>query len=156
MRSGRRALRGRGPGAVWGRLAGASLRPGEASAAGLPGAEAESAGGAEAVLTCSRGNTAAAAVGAETMPDDRRADGLVGAGVGEQETPSGRAAIKELGQESSLEAGFAILLAEFLEGEGGFADAGLGGFVVDLVDVLLDCSDLLLDFSDNCFHCVVY
>ena len=33
----------RGPGAVWGRLAGASLRPGEASAASVLEAEAESA-----------------------------------------------------------------------------------------------------------------
>ena len=56
---------------------------------------------------------------------------------------------------AGLDAGLAVLLAEFFEGEGGFADAGLGGLVVNLVNVFLDSSDLLLDFCDNCFHCVV-
>ena len=55
----------------------------------------------------------------------------------------------------SLDAGLAVFLTELLEGEGGLADTGLGGLVVNLVDVLLDDSDLLFDFGDNCFHCFV-
>ena len=53
---------------------------------------------------------------------------------------------------SELDAGFTILLAEFLEGEGSFTDASLGGFVVNLVDVLFDSSNLLLDLCNNSFH----
>ena len=51
-----------------------------------------------------------------------------------------------------LHALFAILLACFLEGEGGFADAGLCGLVVYLVDVSQDSVHLGLDFSDDLFH----
>ena len=53
-----------------------------------------------------------------------------------------------------LDAGFAILLTNLFEGEGSFADASLGGLVVDLVDVLLDSSNLLFDLGDNSFHFV--
>ena len=55
----------------------------------------------------------------------------------------------------SLDAGLAVFLTELLEGKGGLADTGLGGLVVNLVDVLLDSSDLFLDLGDNCFHCFV-
>lgn len=56
------------------------------------------------------------------------------------------------GYDLGLDAGFAIFLTEFLEGEGGLADACACGLVVYLVDVFLDSSDLLLDLSDNSFH----
>ena len=59
--------------------------------------------------------------------------------------------MKGIGREL-LHAHFAVLFASFLEGEGGFADAGLGGLVVNLVDVSQDSGDLGLDFSDDLFH----
>ncbi len=55
----------------------------------------------------------------------------------------------------SLDAGLAVFLTELLESEGGLADTGLGGLVVNLVDVLLDSSDLLFDLGDNSVHCFV-
>jgi len=59
--------------------------------------------------------------------------------------------MKGIGREL-LHALFAVLLACFFEGEGGLADAGLGGLVVNLVDVGQDSIDLGLDFSNDLFH----
>ena len=54
-----------------------------------------------------------------------------------------------------LDAGLAIFLTEFLEGEGSLANASACSLVLLLVDVLLDSSDLLLNLSDNSFHDVL-
>ena len=51
-----------------------------------------------------------------------------------------------------LDADLAVLLAEFLESEGGLAYPGHGGLVASLVDVGLDGGDLRLDVLDDLFH----
>lgn len=51
-----------------------------------------------------------------------------------------------------LDTGLAVFLTKFLENEGGLANAGLGGLVVYLVNVLCNSSNLLFHFGDNSFH----
>ena len=63
--------------------------------------------------------------------------------------------MKGIGREL-LHALFAVLLPGFFKCKGGLADAGLGGLVVHLVDVGADSFDLLLDFSDDLFHVVLF
>ena len=58
-------------------------------------------------------------------------------------------------EDPGLDAGLAIFLTEFLEGEGSLANASACSLVLLLVDVLLDSSDLLLNLSDNSFHDVL-
>lgn len=51
-----------------------------------------------------------------------------------------------------LYAGLAVLLANLLEGEGSLADTGAGGFVVNLVNVVHDGSNLLFQLGDDFLH----
>ena len=55
-------------------------------------------------------------------------------------------------EDPGLDAGLAIFLTEFLEGEGSLANASLGGFVLEFVDVGQDGGELIFDLSSELLH----
>ena len=65
---------------------------------------------------------------------------------------SSRTALKGVAVQKLFNTDLTIFLSELLEREGGLANASLGGFVLDLVDVGAEGCDLLFNLGNEFLH----